>query len=561
MFRHVSSRFGVPLRAALKRFKLAGAHPDLIASVHPNRAAENGQALIELERLLAERQAGSAPLASSRAESHTLNFWLKTNAINSRHDDGRGIGLPSNSNDGVGNNNNSVTALRKVTCTLTPFAADSAVRAQLANLFRDAGVDVDFELPPAIPDTGDLTSIIGHVHAQHAEHMASLSVAFQRGKRAAAALRELGVVVALEDRNATYLITMPEPTQNGTLRDVKRFALTPDRGALDAEQRRFLSDRCLEPFDFRMASSATAVERVVGALETLHGMYLKYQGTCLRPGVFYLLSVAHERNEITADGCIRLVLSSAPSWHDFLMSVPQPLWDAAMRQQKEWRSHQPTRLRERRTQLHRIADMLHIHTVRAVTPPGICEDAWIRDALTAFISEETAVRKTVLRYPEISHEILRRRGALTILPSSDSTGAEAQPRCRASADGRFYVTADALRHPPTVLKFLRAHAAAAAKAIVAYDDAAATLEAAAFHLGVNVTVDRRWREADAEAPARIRHFAKTLRDDRDVLVAALRRRPGLMIVVGERLEFTASGVVTVPWGASGHSLSASMLQR
>ena len=170
------------LHQMLNRFKVAGAHPDLISGIDPQKAANNGQAIIKLEQLLQKRVTPTGPEEQrrDRYEMHDLQFWLKN----------KGAAAPDARRVSVGSEASapSSVGLRSITCQLTPFAPDHIVKGQLSKLFGGAGINDDFELPKA-PGGSDMQSVIDDVREKHAEHVVQTEPLMLRGNRAVRFLR------------------------------------------------------------------------------------------------------------------------------------------------------------------------------------------------------------------------------------------------------------------------------------------------------------------------------------------------------------------------------------
>ena len=89
-----------PLKTVLNQFNRAGAHPDLISMIDPNKARENGKMLMELEQILQDRQDEKwrkqqaqklMSIASSQHEEDNdsgakkFRFWIKRDRKNNEN--------------------------------------------------------------------------------------------------------------------------------------------------------------------------------------------------------------------------------------------------------------------------------------------------------------------------------------------------------------------------------------------------------------------------------------------------------------------------------------------
>lgn len=604
----------ISLRAALNQFKRAGAHPDLVSSIDPELASENGRNLIELERLLSERQTEtSRAMMKARGEtpeSVKLRFWMRSDA----------------SSDGAADKNNaaasskmsrpldapaSVTAdplhvgkqLRLIECTISPFASDSTVYAELKRLFQLGGLppDISFTLPVAgiSDEEAQQEQKLGVSLAKALKRMtdkmtvptssssSSMAELMARCDVAADVLRGRGVVVALRDasRRSSWLLTMPEAPRSGNLSSPSGLQATNTGGGvqgsilsrnpldLDPEQRRFMAQRSFEPFDLRMINSDTIAEAIVDRAEQLASMYLRNQGTMLRPGVCYLFEVNADQRfpKVTGDGCIALPLLTPHLWPDFLCSLSQPQWTAIMQAQDGWRSAHAPLLRQRQSQLARVSDMLHYNTMELYCGPGSMNDQWVNKFLLPFLKEEVAVRKTVEKYGvQLRNNVLKRKGVIECLPppppvaaksndknkqqaegkSTPNSQQQQQPLFRLCADGTVQIMNTETATSIGLLKFLRDNNSKAEAALTKYSTLTSHLEHISHAAGVRIAISQEWRHSDdSDMGRKLQECIESLRESRESL-AAFARGGGkaiVLVIVNDRTPETGPGILPIHW--------------
>lgn len=552
------------LRVVINQFKRAGAHPDMIQGIDPVRASHNGSALMDFERLLNERSGSANHIpAERRAEKHSFVFWIK------RQGGGDvGSSAPQSLADQVGSaadepSDRSNAQLRKLECTLTPFAADSIVKHQLKRLFQGAGISDDFELPGEV--TNDFGSVLQHVHVKHEEYMSSAQGLFSRGERVVNVLRSFGVVIGIREDEDVFLVTMPEDaTENGIgQRSLSMLQRTKD---MDPAVQDFLRQRNLSPFDFSMGGSIAAVEHLVKGAEQLHSIYVNHQGTCVRPGVFYLLSSEARANYVAQDGCVVLAALLPHTWIEFLLSLTQGQWRSIVKAQADWRGERPLLLLERQRQLARLGDALHLHTVMMHAPPGSNID-WPQRVVDLFLKEEAAIRRTVQKYSEtLKRDVLKKRASLvvyeTLTPDSiprplsqkrlDS--GEKGVACRILPDGKICVGANLIT-PPVLLKQLRDNSADIQRRIEGFDKAVSSLEHLSRIVCIHLNVDKLFRTTDPNLLEHLDHFIKTVERVKDPMALRGQQLGGkITLMVSDHFSSTASGIAKVPWNVDGSTL-------
>lgn len=536
------------LHAVLNRFKVSGAHPDILAAVDPAKASHNGHALIKLEELLAKRATPLAPNESrDRHELHELTFWIKSKTT--------GRSEPSVATKLGSEAEMPHDSLQKLTCKLTPYAADTSVKAQLASLFRGAGVTDDFVLP-AVEDSADMESVLESARTKHTTHMSQTEELATRGGRSARFLRSLGVVVTLEDRGTLFLITLPE-----------RFEPQGGETEMPNEAREWLRQRGLMPMDFRQGGSYSSVEHLVLAVERLERLYRMNQGTTLRPGVCICLTLSGNKNYFADDGSIVLAVTVPHTWEEFLMMIPQPKWVELVEMNKQWKADNPTSLTDLNRKLRRLADALHYHSVQ-VESTSAGGRTWHTAFASAMLREEAAIRKTVEKYKgQLRFDTLRQRGIIVVRPkvygrgvTQSRDGSDSEVPAVLAADGKVYVSHELIT-PVKLLKFLRENNALALKRVTAFDTALAQLEGVARGCYVEMHVDPEFRSTSPDLAARVSKFVKTVKPLQTAIARKMRGpqgTKGLMLLVSDRFNMTASGKTLVPWDVDASTLHSTL---
>jgi hypothetical protein len=547
------------LHAMLNRFKVAGAHPDILAAVDPEKASHNGQALIKLEQLLQKRTVPTTgDERRSRDEEHRLIFWLRGSATKAsrpsiqtpkRHVLGTEAELPSQASLG----------LRSITCHLTPFAQDRVVKDQLRELFAGVGIDDEFDLPKG-PGGSDVQSVLEDVRIKHEEHVKATEPLTVRGNQSVRWLRSIGVILTLEDRGQTYLLTLPERFD-----DPERATDMPDQ-RLSQDIRAYLATRNMLAFDFRMGGSYHSVEHVVTSIERLQKLYAQHRGTCLRPGVCICLTLTGNACYCSDDGTIVLPAIAPHTWEEYLLTLPQAKWNELVKLNQEWRAENPTKLKDHKAKIHRVCDILHYHSLFLDTSTATGRQ-WQDDFLNAFLKEEGAIRKTMERYKsQLKIADLKNRGKLRVCPRlwkegfTESAGKhDVEVPCRLTSDGRIHVSA-AMAKPVPLLKILRDNNQAQAKKLVAFDSAMASLEGFSRLACVEVTIDPEWRDKCKDVAKCVEHFVATAKPIAKVIAARLQsQRKGLLLIVSDRYHVTPSGKALVPWDVDVGTLQTAMI--
>jgi hypothetical protein len=543
------------LHQMLNRFKVAGAHPDLLAGIDPQKSAHNGQALIKLEQLLQKRvtPAGPEEQRRDRYEMHDLLFWLQDKRTDAARPDPRKPALGSEAESGT------TAGLRSVVCKLTPFAPDHIVKGQLSTLFENAGIRDDFELPRAIGG-GDVQSVLDDVREKHEVHMVQTEPLMVRGTKSVRFLRTLGVVLTVEDRTTTYLMTLPERFDN------PMAAMDQGGGEISDECRAYLKERGMVEFDFRMGGSYSAVEAIVSAVEKLERLYRRNQGTCLRPGVCICIRLAGSSCHTTDDGLIVLPGAQPNVWEEYLMTLPQDKWNDLVRLNKDWRADNPGKLRTQRDRLMRVADMLHFHTV-VLEGSGSDGRQWQEEFLAMMLREEGPIRKTVAKYKaQLKVADLKNRGSIRVMPELWRDGItqkggdkDVQVAHLITSDGRIHFNASKAKVVP-ILKVLREHNLKQARRKIAFDKAMAMLEGLSRSACVELTIDPDWRDRCPDVAKCIEHFVKTAKPIAPIIAKKLNsQRKGLLIIVSDRYMVTSSGKALVPWDADVGALKVAMI--
>lgn len=525
------------LAEMLKALKKAGAHPDMILATDPQKAAENGAALVALEEVLQRREGhasdGSAPtlISGAREEQDApqmIGFWLKGA-------EGRAAGS---------------TRFRRIECCLQPRSSDAVFKRDLQKLFASAGVDDDFDLPSAMP-THDFASLLRRTDERRNEHVAEVMTVQARAQRAVSALRGFGVMLMVEQKGTVLLVTVPEDPQR------------PGSPAMegDSEPRddlaRFLDERNLHLFDLLQACNGSSAERFTTCFEKLAQMYNLYRGSSLRTEIGLILSLNAPSPHISEDGCLVLPAAGLATWEEYVFGITQPQWQGMVAAQREWRSDTPSRLWERKGKLMRIADALHFHKVRLDTSCG-SPLGWGDDFFARMLKDEAAIRATVARN-SMKDDTLKTRGLITIaqdlgvtvVPAANGNPAREVPlQYRIDGDGAVFFSSTSTT--PQILRALRDHRAEIVKRILSYGSAKATLDLMRMHLGLTFSIDPEWKRRDAtQLSAHLGKFTETVRsaesDIRRCVMATRSHGIGLLVAVSDTFSCGGNGILQVPW--------------
>ncbi|KAH8606400.1 hypothetical protein ERJ75_001514200 [Trypanosoma vivax] len=84
----------------------------------------------------------------------------------------------------------------------------------------------------------------------------------------------------------------------------------------------------------------------------------------MRSCVCIILSLKSDRCHVAEDGCIILAVQQMPFWEEFLLSLPQDVWQNCVQKHRDWRLGTAPKLQERKRQLLKMAYMFHFFRVQ-----------------------------------------------------------------------------------------------------------------------------------------------------------------------------------------------------
>ncbi|RNF12607.1 uncharacterized protein Tco025E_06423 [Trypanosoma conorhini] len=549
------------LAQMFRKLKLAGAHPDVLWAVDALKAQHNGEEMIRLETMMHQRSSvhgGSSYGRQGTAESFT--FWLAEEQ-GSRH------GGPA-------------TALRSVTCTINPVAPNATVKQQLSQLFRDAGIYEDFD----IDDTGvemNLESVLRHADERQNEHLHQSGALYIRGDKAVEMLRRFGVLLIVEESGITYLVTLPEVHHHQQLQqeplDRAAAAYAPARslvgpnGEIDPDVQEYMRDRGLRAFDLRMAGSHSSVERFVSAFERLERMYEVHRGRAMRPCVCVVLSLKSLDNYVAEDGCLVLSVQRMPTWEEFLLTLPQEVWQRCVQMHRDWRIGNAPKLRARQRQLMKVADMFHFFRVQLDSGIGARTD-WQEDFILRLMKEEMVIRNAVRKY-NLKSELLKKRGEIHVAHTLRSAMDPAKEiGYRIGGDGRLFFNFSTMT-TGQMLRVLKDNLRRLETFQKQHDTAVATLEHLSRSIPVDFSVDTEWKlRQEGNLVNCLQRFVHTIKANQGQLAAflAMLMRSGtaagvpkkrMVWIISARFDTMPSGVVFVPWDVDFASIKKHLLPK
>ncbi|KAK7194141.1 hypothetical protein NESM_000327400 [Novymonas esmeraldas] len=582
------------LAQMFRKLKLAGAHPDVLWGIDAQKAQHNGEAMIRLETLMHERtqqmMASSPPTAGGRSRDNTPQsflFWLPLHRV-------AAAAAPSST----------ATALTAVGCTITPYSESRVVKQQLTKLFVDAGIFEDFELGSDGVEM-NLESVLRFADEKQNEHLLQSGALYIRGDKALENLRRFSVLLVVEEDGVSYLASMPEtqslqPTGAGqytttlgggsssTAPYVPSKSIVGPNGEIDPDVQDFMTERGLRLFDLRMAGSHASVERFVTAFERIERMYEVHRGRAFRPSVCIVLSLKSYDNFVAPDGSLVLSVQCMPTWEQFLLSLPQPVWKECVQKHQEWRIGLAPKLQERKRQLTRIADMFHVFRITMESPIA-GRTHWQDELIARLMKEEATIRRAVAKY-NLKSDLLKKRGEVRIVEQLYSAlpgtaGARKEIGFRIGGDGRVWFSHSSM-NTGQILRVLKDNLKRIETFQRQHDTAIMALEHVSRHLPVDFSVDTEWKHrAEGNLVAHLDRFVRTIKHNEEQLGAFLRSimtgapvgrrhsagatpvpaqlpvKKRMVWVVSDRFDTMPSGVVFIPYDVDFDSIKRLLLTR
>ncbi|EAN97920.1 hypothetical protein C3747_212g53 [Trypanosoma cruzi] len=547
------------LAQMFRKLKLAGAHPDVVWAVDAQKAQHNGEEMIRLETMMHRRSSAHSNSHGPQRIAESFTFWL-TEQQEAHH--GR-----------------RATALRSVTCTINPAAPNNTVKQQLSQLFRDAGIYEDFD----IDGTGvemSLESVLRHADERQNEHLHQSGVLYIRGDKAVEMLRRFGVLLIVEENGITYLVTLPEmhpqpqhqePLDRSSSTYTPAKSLVGPNGEIDPDVQEYMRERGLRAFDLRMAGSHSSVERFVSAFERLERMYDVHRGRSMRPCVCIVFSLNSPDNYVAEDGCIVLSVQRMPAWEEFLLTLPQEVWQNCVQMHRDWRIGNAPKLRARQRQLMKVADMFHFFRLQLDSGIGSRVD-WQEAFILRLMKEEMMIRNTVRKY-NLKSELLKKRGeihvAFTLRSAVDPTK---EIGYRIGGDGRLFFNFSTMT-TGQMLRVLKDNLHRLETFQKQHDNAVATLEHLSRSIPVDFSVDTEWKlREEGNLVNCLQRFVHTIKANQAQLTAFLTMllknstmvgvpKKRMVWIISARFDTMPSGVVFVPWDVDFESIKKNLLPR
>ncbi|KAH9597156.1 hypothetical protein LSM04_003983 [Trypanosoma melophagium] len=541
-----------------RKLKLAGAHPDVLWAVDAQKAQHNGEEMIRLETMMHRRSASNSN-GNRQSTAENFTFWLADNTQRS---------LPSNR-----------ITLRSVSCTINPVAPSRLVKEQLSQLFRDAGVYEEFEIGNEGVEM-NLESVLRHADERQNEHLQQSGSLYIRGDKSVEMLRRFGILLVIEENGFTYLVTLPEVRQRANeerLDGGMSSTYTPAQsligpnGEIDPDVQEYMRERGLRAFDLRMAGSHSSVERFVSAFERLERMYDVHRGRAMRSCVCIVLSLKSLDCFVAEDGCIVLSVQRMPVWEEFLLSLPQEVWQRCVQQHMDWRIGNAPKLHGRQRQLMRIADMFHFFRVQLDAGLGSRVD-WQEQFILRLHKEEMIIRNAVKKY-KLTSDIMKRRGEMhvsfTLRSSIDSSK---EIGYRIGGDGRLFFNYNTM-NTGQMLRVLKDNLQRLESFQKQHDDAVATLEHLSRSIPVDFSVDTEWKlREEGNLVHCLQRFVHTIKANQTQLQTFLSvllnnsntanvPKKRMVWIISSRFDTMPSGVVFIPWDVDFESIKKHLLTK
>ncbi|KAH8603197.1 hypothetical protein ERJ75_001844500 [Trypanosoma vivax] len=535
-----------------RKLKLAWAHPDVLWAIDARKAQHNSEEMIRLETLMHSRSSGVYDNnRQSLAENFT--FWL-TESDRSDSADSRG------------------TPLRSVTCNVNASASSSVVKQQLAQLFRDAGVYEEFEMSESGVEM-NLESVLRQADERQEKHIQQSGNLYIRGGKSVEMLRRFGVLLVIEEEGLTYPVTLPEvhqqPLDHVPSTYTSATSLIGPDGEIDPVVQDYMREHGLRAFDLRMAGSHSSVERFVSAFERLERLYDVHRGRAMRSCVCIILSLKSDRCHVAEDGCIVLAVQQMPFWEEFLLSLPQDVWQDCVQKHRDWRLGTAPKLQERKRQLLKVADMFHFFRVQFEECMG-SQSGWKEQFLLRMQKEEMIVRNAINKY-NLKSDLLKKRGEIFVAYKLRSAvDATKEIGYRVGGDGRLYFSYTAM-NTGQMLRVLKDNIKRLETFQKQHDNAVATLERMSRSIPVDFSVDSEWKIKEEGNLVRcLERFAQTIKANQAQLSAFLTAllkngntsglpKKRMVWIISAKFHTLPSGVVFVPWDVDFDSIRKHLL--
>jgi hypothetical protein len=547
----------------LRKLRLAGAHPDVIFSIDPEKAKANGDELVKLETILADRELPShTPQYRSLQEKGelTFTFWLKAPE-------------PKDAGVAFAGKQTPLNPLFKIATTFNPLASDTTLKQRLSYLFEQAKISDDFEISRRGND--DISSSVEEVFStagkRFQEHASSTNVLFHRGDKAIDNLRAFGTLAVINDKNNSFLVTMPpdETVPSSYKRQMEGIAggIYTSMGDIDPDAHMFMNERGLRPFELRMAGTYGATETYVMGFEILDRVYNNHRGKALRGAVCIVLSISGNDNFIAPDGCIVLSFSRMSGWEEFMLTLPQAQWRDCVQKHLDWRMPPSPKLQERRRRLVKVADILGFFACHVECVFGDTEAPWQDGFLLQLMKDEVMIRGAIKKY-NIRSDLAKKRGQIYFVKRLVSASSGEEIGYRVTSAGHIFFNASLIT-TPAILKVLRDNITTVMDNGLQYERVLSGLELLGRDLGVSFSIDEQLkRNRDATMLADLSSFVKIMSDNRGELKGIVngftRNLPsgalrGMTWVISEKLTVTPSGLLHIPYNVDLAALRRHLL--
>lgn len=539
------------LSEILRKFRVAGAHPDVIYSIDPIKAKNNGDELIRLEDILSIRELGKqSPQYSQLEKPHSFVFWIQTDEWIRWKESNRVKPQP-------------ITPLTPITCTLTPMASDATVKQQLKDLFKQAKITDDFDLRKTKLDEefASMQSAFTMAGERTRAFATSAKGLLQKADLIIDNLRSFGTFVVINVNKSSLLVTLPVvdsiPSEYKRARTGFSDSILIDPSQLSNATMKYMEERSLKPFDLQAAGSESAVQQLVFAFDKIYSAMALHRGKALRPTVTIVVDVFGEENFISSDNCIVLSLKRIGSWEEFLLSIEQPTWLKLVERHQKWMVVNSPDVEARKRHLLRIADAFGVFGAALDNVYGSDDILWQQELLHRLHKDEGLIRKTIEKY-SIKDSNAKKRVMLNF--SNRLTSINGEPiDYRLGASGHIYFHTRATT--PQILKVLKDNLTFAATKSLAYDKMLSRLTRAAAAVKVNISIDESFkRNRDASLIEDLTTFVNMIEKHINELSLFTKKvSTGMNWVISERFDVSQSGVIYMPFDIDFATLKQHLL--
>ena len=569
MLRPTSLIWAKTLSDMMRRFRVAGAHPDIIYGIDPDKAKNNGDEFIRLEEVLSVREMGRrSPQFDQLSKPHSFVFWIQT---------AEWLRWKDQTRAGDQTARRPLNVLAPITCTLTPQASDAVVKKQLGDLFKSVNLHDDFSLVDN-SKSNEWTSLQGAFHAAGDRHVAfttSSGHLLQQADGIIDKLRQMGTFIIVNIDHSSLLASLPltdsTPSEYRKAKTGFTGAILVNPLDLSSAAMKFMDERGLKPLDLQSAGSESAIRQFVFAFDKILHVMTLHRGKALRSEVTIIFDIRGDTNRIANDNTIVLSLARISQWEEFLFSISQPTWIRLTEHHRMCMSLNSPIVEERKRKLARIAESFGVFSAIFDNTFGSNDGEWQQQLLLRLAADEGTIKRTLEKY-NIKDANAKKRVMLHFSNRLASSSGEAIDY-RIGSTGHIFFHAKCTT--PQILKVLRSNLKFAADKSITYDRMLSRLSRAAQLLHVNMSIDESLkRNRDGTLVTDMTNFVAMIEKHVTELTTFTKRGASVAThsnngfvgqnamnwVISERFDVTQTGTMYLPFDIDFKTLKQHLLK-